>query len=409
MQDHARRVCQAGLAIAWLGSMLSISPSHGQEPPARATSEIVPGLSDGENLSDPTSPADRAQPKLAASHIGDLAVLGSDAVLGSGIAAADITEPAIAPSGTAVRIASNAQTTQLQYLGDSAGLVVSEDMYFPESPMHELPLADCTETPCTELSEPSVVEQIVFGDWLGYNATESDTTWLPGSGDDFGILSFESYPTMKVTDDSSIVTGTGFHFLNGPVATDMPPRLFDFQIAYHSRMTRSGNFIFDFKYGVGAFSDFEGSARKGIRFPGHAVGYYQWQPWLVSVLGIEALDRDDVSVLPVAGCVWRPREDVVLELVFPRPKAQVKINDSRFLYVSGELGGGTWAIERQNGLNDVATYRDFRLVTGFADSGDNEGNSIELGWAFGRALEYRSGVGNYHPDDSFIIRFRGLY
>lgn len=258
-------------------------------------------------------------------------------------------------------------------------------------------------------TETLETQPIEFGDWLGYNSTKSDTTWLIANGDNLGIFSMESFPTLSLTDESSIETGTGFHFLNGPVATDMPPRLFDFQIAAHSRATQTKNFIFDLKLGIGVFSDFEGSARKGVRFPGHAVAYYQWNPCLVSVLGIESLDRDDVSVLPVAGWVWRPREDLVLDLIFPRPKAQVKISPDNAMYISGELGGGTWAIERVTGLNDVATYRDLRMVLGIVDLDDDDDSALEIGWAFARALEYRSGLGNYHPDDSFILRFRSLY
>ncbi|MEZ6134948.1 MAG: hypothetical protein R3C53_08575 [Pirellulaceae bacterium] len=254
-------------------------------------------------------------------------------------------------------------------------------------------------------------KEVQFGDWLGYNATQSDTTWLTGNGDEFGMYSMESFPTLKVGTNSSLMLGTGFHFLNGPVATDMPPRLFDFQLAYQRRKAYSHRLMLDTKVGVGAFSDFEGSARKGIRFPSHAVGYYQWDPWLVSVLGIEFLDRDDVNLLPVVGFVWRQRDDIVAELVFPRPRIQIKIRDNRALYLSGELGGGTWAIERVSDLNDNVSYRDLRLMLGVVKFGDQDDSdsALEIGWAFSRALEYRSALGNYHPDDTFILRFRQHY
>ncbi len=260
-----------------------------------------------------------------------------------------------------------------------------------------------------EVAAKDAREDIWFGDWVGYNPTESDMTWLPGSGDDFGIFSSESYPTLPLSNLSNISTGMGFHFLNGPIATDMPPRLFDFRIAYQSRARRTDSFVLDYRIGVGAFSDFEGSARKGIRFPGHVVGYYQWNQTLMSVLGVEFLDRDDVSLLPVVGWVCRPRKDLVIQAVFPKPQVQVKINDESFLYLSAELGGGTWAIERVTSTNDVVTYSDYRLLFGMADLEPDSASSIEVGWAFSRSLEYRSGLGNYRPDDTFILRLRRLY
>ncbi|GAB5402195.1 MAG: hypothetical protein Aurels2KO_04260 [Aureliella sp.] len=252
-------------------------------------------------------------------------------------------------------------------------------------------------------------EKILFGDWVGYNASSGDTTWIPGSGDDFGMFSMESYPTLSLKNKSELVTGMGFHFLTGPVTTDMPARLYDFQLAFQSRATRSENFVLDYKIGIGAFSDFEGSARKGIRFPGHAVGYYQWQPWFLSVLGVEFLDRDDLSVLPVAGFIWRPRNNVVAQFVFPKPQLQVKITETKFLYLAGELGGDTWAIERLGGINDVVTYSDLRLLYGIADLDDDSASSIEFGWAFARSLNYRSGNGNLELDDAFIFRLHSLY
>ncbi len=257
--------------------------------------------------------------------------------------------------------------------------------------------------------ELSDEEKILFGDWVGYNASPGDTTWIPGSGDDFGMFSLESYPTLSLKNETELVSGMGFHFLNGPVSTDMPARLFDFQIAYQSRATRSDNFVLDYKLGIGAFSDFEGSARKGIRFPGHVVGYYQWHPWFLSVLGVEFLDRDDVSVLPVAGFIWRPRQNVIAQVVFPKPQLQVKVTETKFLYLAGELGGDTWAIERLNGANDVVTYSDLRLLYGIASLDDDSAGSIEFGWAFSRSLDYRSGQGNLDLDDAFILRFHSLY
>ncbi len=252
---------------------------------------------------------------------------------------------------------------------------------------------------------------VVFGDWLGYNSTQSDSTWLVGKGDDFGIYSIESFPALGLGKDSSLMLGVGIHFLNGPVVTDMPPRLYDFQAAYQWRKTVTPSLILDTRVGIGAFSDFEGSARKGIRFPGHAVAYYQWDEWLVSLLGVEVLDRDDISVLPVFGMVWRPREDIVAELVYPRPRLQLRMGQKRALYIGGELGGGTWAIERVDGLDDNATYRDLRLMVGMQEFGKkNRGESaMEFGCAFARTLEYRSGIGNYNPEDAFIIRFRQHY
>lgn len=262
---------------------------------------------------------------------------------------------------------------------------------------------------CDDACEDEPSGPIVsFGDWVGYNPARSNSTWLANG--DFGMFSMESFPTLQFGKDSAILFGTGFHFLNGPAGNgidtpDMPPRLFDLQTAYHVRKQFSDKSMLDVKLGVGVFTDFEGSARKGVRFPGHVVGYKELMPNLVSVLGIEVLDRDDISVLPVGGLVWSPHKDLIFECVFPRPRIAMRLQDDSALYFGGELGGGTWAIQRDNANNDNVTYRDLRVVWGIEKYGNDSDSSTEIGWAFDRSLEYRSGLGNTDFDGAYILRW----
>lgn len=260
------------------------------------------------------------------------------------------------------------------------------------------------EIECESCTMPEEDETVRFGDWVGYNAVQSNTTWLADS--DLGMVSFESYPTLEFGDDSRLLAGTGFHLVNGPKgAADLPPRLFDLQLAYHTREAIIGNTMLDIKYGVGVFTDFEGSARKGVRFPGHIVGYNQLRPTLAAVLGLEVLDRDDISALPVGGFVWRPDEDLIFEAVFPRPRVSLYLGKQQAIYFGGELGGGTWAVERDSGDDDNVTYRDLRVVFGIEKYGDDDTYTTEIGWAFDRTLEYRSGIGDTDYQGAFVLRF----
>jgi hypothetical protein len=276
-----------------------------------------------------------------------------------------------------------------------------------EVPSEEAPRAN--ELMGSQLLGPGPMTPLILFPF-GYNLRQSDMTWLVGGGDTFGMFSLESYPTLDVSKISGIVVGSGFHFLAGPVRTDMPPRLFDFQIGYQRRQWTSDTIGYDIAARVGAFSDFEGSARKGIRFPAHAVGYYRCSPQLDVAFGVDYLDRDDISLLPVFGLILTPRDDLRLELVFPRPRIEVQISPKRSLYLAGELGGGTWAIERTTMTNDVVTYRDLKLLFGIA-SWDAKGGqgAIEIGYVFGRDLSYRSGLGEYAPPDTFLIRSTTRY
>jgi hypothetical protein len=283
------------------------------------------------------------------------------------------------------------------------------------------PAHDLTEPPPNvELPLPGDVDDtsVVYlnGDALpaysfGYNRVRSATTWIPGGDDRFGWFSYESFGGASIDDSPSLVTGFGIHWLNGPVQTDMPPRLYDFSIGIADRRLIQPNIGYDILFRVGAFSDFEGSARDGVRYPSHAVTFLRLNSSSELVLGIDYLDRDDIRLLPVAGTIWSPLEWLKVEAVFPRPRLAARIKDtSTWVYLGGELGGGTWAIERVNLVDDNATYRDLRLVLGWETVvADSLGSSFEIGYVFDRRLSYSSGIGDYDPTDGFMIRTAAQY
>lgn len=290
--------------------------------------------------------------------------------------------------------------------------IVNEELTTPEPlPLSEqLPSQTSRDTPKLVVppdfddDDIEVAELAFFGDWLGYKSQLSDTTWVMGDGDRLGMFSIESFPVKKLGHGASLQGELSLHFLNGPVRTDLPPRLFDFVLGFHSRNWLTPNTMVSLKYSVGFFTDFEGSVRKGVRFPGHFVTYHREQD-IAFVLGIEVLDRDDISLLPVVGAVHYGK-DVIYEFVFPNPRIQWLGTDEGAYYLSGELGGGTWAIERDSLMNDNATIRDYRVAYGYISYGEAASTSFEIGYVFNRSLEYRSGIGNYDPNNAWMLRWR---
>ncbi len=246
-------------------------------------------------------------------------------------------------------------------------------------------------------------------DFLGYRYSSSSLDWIPGGGDQFGMFSIAWDHYVKSGIGAGIGTGMGFHFLAGPKQTDMPPRVFDFSIGGQIR-DRMGPLGFDVAAAVRASSDFEGSARRGVRFPGHAVGFLSTGPEIDMVFGVDYLDRDDVRILPVAGLIWMPTPEMRFEIVFPRPRAVFQLTERHRLYLSGELGGGTWAVRRVALGNDLATYRDLRACIGLeCVHKENVRSAFEIGYLFDRRLEYSSGVGDMRLDDAIVLRLVTRY
>ena len=98
------------------------------------------------------------------------------------------------------------------------------------------------------------------------------------------------------------------------------------------------------------------------------------------------------------------------EIVFPKPRFSWRFdrqeNRERWVYLAGEFGGGSWAVERASGgADDVATYSDWRLIGGL-EMKYSSGRSLlfEVGYVFNRELEYKSDLGNFEPDDTVMLR-----
>lgn len=246
-------------------------------------------------------------------------------------------------------------------------------------------------------------------DFMGYRYTTSALEWIPGGGDQLGIFSVLLGRYQHSGIQNGIMTGFNFYTFSGPVRRDMSPRAYNFSIGYQIRR-QIGPLAFDIAAAVQAASDFNGDASDGIQYPGHGVGFLAVRPELDLVFGVDYLDRADIKLLPVAGMIWKPNPNMRFELVFPRPRAAFQLNDTYRLYFYGELGGGTWAIERPAFGNTLATYSDLRACIGLS-SMDAAGSqsAIEVGYLFDRRLEFTSGAGNMNLDDAWMLRLVTIY
>lgn len=241
-----------------------------------------------------------------------------------------------------------------------------------------------------------------------YRQRESTLGYIPGDGDQFGWIDFDNTPYLDERDQSGFAASIGLHLLSGPNVVPLPPRLWDFALGYQKRDSLGQILSYDVAANVGVYSDFEDSARDGVRVLGHAVGMLHANDNLDWVFGVDYLDRDDYHILPVIGYAWHSTENSAwrIEAVFPRPRIEYSVEDYRTFYIAGKLGGGTWDIEMPNDINEVMTYRDFRLLFGIETHMPNQPrSSVEMGWIFGRKLEFRDGSGPFEFSDAFLIQW----
>jgi hypothetical protein len=210
----------------------------------------------------------------------------------------------------------------------------------------------------------------------------------------------------------SLTPGFQVHFLDGPTRTDLPEQLYNARINLgwmHQINPRLG---VQLAIAPGVNTDFRQSSSDAFRMTGRALGFYGLSPQTQLLFGIAYLDREDVRILPAIGVIHSPTPDYRFEFIFPKPKLAYRLSQmanaaagERWVYLSGEFGGGSWAIERASGAEDIATYRDWRLIVGMESKAQTgPGWLVEMGIVFNRDLEYKSGIGDFEPDGAGMLR-----
>ena len=88
-----------------------------------------------------------------------------------------------------------------------------------------------------------------------------------------------------------------------------------------------------------------------------------------------------------------------------RPVLPDRWSVEQWIYVGGELGGGTWAIRHSDGASDLMSYSDWRLFLGVeTKSLVGLSSHIEIGYVFHRYIRLASTENNYFVDNTLMAR-----
>lgn len=251
-----------------------------------------------------------------------------------------------------------------------------------------------------------------------FQLSETEVGWI-GSDEDFGLTEANTLlrvalPLGGMDNILAFQPALRTFFLNGPDAVDVPERLIDAQLNIMWRKTWSQRFQTTVWAQPKIRSDME-ATKDSFFFSGGGFLRYTWVPNKFDLyLGALFLDRDDISLLPGAGFIWTPTPDWRVEALLPRPKIAKRVSQhghfsETWAYLSGQLGGGSFAVKRDSGVEDKVTLRDFRLFFGTERVIKGGGGVyFETGYVFGRTVEYTP-TDEFRFGDSVMIRLGFRY
>jgi hypothetical protein len=181
----------------------------------------------------------------------------------------------------------------------------------------------------------------------------------------------------------------GSHFISNSGFADVPSEVYDASLEVSVGAPLGDRWTVQGAISPGVFSDFRGEGGDVFRIPARALLFYKWSEELTLGAGYLYLDRKDINGLPLVGLSYIPSDHFRAELWFPRPKFSWKYLDrgdlERWFYVVGEFGGGSWAIQRDDGARDNFAYRDYRAMAGVEQKNpEGLGWFVEGGLIFGR-------------------------
>lgn len=276
---------------------------------------------------------------------------------------------------------------------------------------------DGQETPTSEgdwrsssVERPDADLPLEERSWIELHKFTFVAQTLTSGADNLEITSIEAKQSFKFArwPFLFVTPRAGIHFVSAPASTDLPPDLYDFSLDTTAFIPINDRWMIQLAAVPSVFSDLK-ATQHAFRMMGRGLVFYRWSQELQLAGGFVYLDRQDIKALPAAGFIWSPSDDVKLDIMFPRPRIGYRYTHNeereRWVYATGELGGGSWAFQRTNGTDDVVTYNDLQLLLGIENK-TPAGLSwqFEAGYVFNRRLEYLSTPGEIDYPSTAVLR-----
>jgi hypothetical protein len=225
-------------------------------------------------------------------------------------------------------------------------------------------------------------------------------------------------PILDVGPPIQITPGVAGRWFEGATSSnrpDLPSSVVDLYVDFSWRPRLAEWLFVDLKITPGFYSDLHNTSGDAFRMRGHGMAIVALSEKFQIMLGAAYVNRYNFKIVPIGGFRWLPDEDTEIRLLVPAPKISRRIanyGDAKIsVYLSGDYGGGFYAVRRDSGQDDVIDYSDFRLLTGVEAELPGERRwYAEVGYVFNRRIDYVSlNPTTIRPTDTVLLRMGIAY
>lgn len=310
-----------------------------------------------------------------------------------------------------------------QPMVDASGQAVMIEGTQPMAPPVALPSNMPADSGYSITNEPDLKKSLIpLGSRNGFfQRAKFSGTYIPQfSSDSLGWTDVRTEVVTALpffTRENPIIITPSYelHFLEAPAGVPLPPRLHDAVVDFHVFRVFDNHWIADFAVSPGLYSDdYSFDSSQALRINGRAVGVYAPNVDLKWALGVTYLDGGGwAKVVPVAGFIYTPTDDVEYQILFPTPRVAWRLassaipgQDEQWVYVLVEYGNSAWAFQQADGSPDVLASRDFRLIFGWEHKVvGGLFTRLEAGYVFGRDIKVESlGNNDISLNSSLLVR-----
>ena len=288
----------------------------------------------------------------------------------------------------------------------------------PIEPGHMTELGAMADAILDSMVEPNWRDAIADDNSLLWREHKGDWEILPRDSDGVGFttINFSSNLGMAVEDQVAVwlVPRFGWTFVSGPNMPDVDPQLYDLRLELNFAHAINDIWGIHLQLAPTFATDWDNKGDDALRIIGGGMLTAKLAQNVTLLGGALYLDRPDLPVLPVGGIRWLPADWVEITAAIPSPKFAVRYAGSEktqhWVFLGGQLGGGSWAIDHTSGLNDRLSYRDLRVVAGLETRKiDGTRTSFEAGYVFDRHLDFQRFPGDQKLGGTAVIRWGSTY